>query len=190
MANAAKVDWNDITKAVPAFLTIIIMPLTYSIAYGELPFHMSWLVGRVEILQAYFQTKCISLRLDDLTVWSILSLSPYHLEYTSQHVKSHLDECIQNICLSEGPINKKRKTLGLDMNFKCYVLSICNTSSVFLEGGITPWQHIPIQKTDNLLNSWASNPSRQFQQFALLPLSQHSFKDLFFLLLVQPRRAV
>ena len=33
--NAAKVDWHDITKAVPAFLTIIIMPLTYSIAYGK-----------------------------------------------------------------------------------------------------------------------------------------------------------
>lgn len=25
----------DITKAVPAFLTIILMPLTYSIAYGD-----------------------------------------------------------------------------------------------------------------------------------------------------------
>ena len=34
-ANAAKINWNDITKAVPAFLTIILMPLTYSIAYGE-----------------------------------------------------------------------------------------------------------------------------------------------------------
>lgn len=33
-ANAAKVDWRDITQAVPSFLTIIIMPLTYSIAYG------------------------------------------------------------------------------------------------------------------------------------------------------------
>ena len=26
--------WDDIRQAVPAFLTIIVMPLTYSIAYG------------------------------------------------------------------------------------------------------------------------------------------------------------
>lgn len=35
MINAAHIDWNDINKAVPAFLTISIMPLTYSISYGE-----------------------------------------------------------------------------------------------------------------------------------------------------------
>lgn len=35
MINAAQIDWNDINKAVPAFLTISIMPLTYSISYGE-----------------------------------------------------------------------------------------------------------------------------------------------------------
>ena len=28
------VDWGDIREAVPAFLTIAIMPLTYSVAYG------------------------------------------------------------------------------------------------------------------------------------------------------------
>jgi AGZA family xanthine/uracil permease-like MFS transporter len=28
------VAWDDIRQAVPAFLTIIVMPLTYSIAYG------------------------------------------------------------------------------------------------------------------------------------------------------------
>ena len=29
-----KIEWNDPTIAVPAFLTIAIMPLTYSISYG------------------------------------------------------------------------------------------------------------------------------------------------------------
>ncbi len=34
MNNIKKIDWNDITEAFPAFLTIIIMPLTFSIAEG------------------------------------------------------------------------------------------------------------------------------------------------------------
>ncbi|MFC7198965.1 NCS2 family permease [Halospeciosus flavus] len=34
LGNAADVDWHDPTHAVPAGLTIIAMPLTYSIAYG------------------------------------------------------------------------------------------------------------------------------------------------------------
>jgi AGZA family xanthine/uracil permease-like MFS transporter len=37
MINVTKIDWNDINKAVPAFLTISIMPLTYSISYGARP---------------------------------------------------------------------------------------------------------------------------------------------------------
>ncbi|EIE24456.1 hypothetical protein COCSUDRAFT_14437, partial [Coccomyxa subellipsoidea C-169] len=36
MVNITMIDWNDVNKAVPAFITISIMPLTYSIAYGEL----------------------------------------------------------------------------------------------------------------------------------------------------------
>jgi len=50
MLNAAKVQWNDITKAVPAFLTIVIMPLTYSIAYGVI-------AGIVSYFIAYFTTR-------------------------------------------------------------------------------------------------------------------------------------
>ncbi len=34
MRNITEVDWSDITHVIPAALTIIIMPLTYSIAYG------------------------------------------------------------------------------------------------------------------------------------------------------------
>ncbi|KIZ05321.1 putative MFS transporter, AGZA family, xanthine/uracil permease [Monoraphidium neglectum] len=34
MENIVDIDWSDIGQAVPAFLTIAIMPLTYSVAYG------------------------------------------------------------------------------------------------------------------------------------------------------------
>ncbi|RJS96856.1 NCS2 family permease [Halococcus sp. IIIV-5B] len=34
LRNVAEVDWNDLTHAVPAGLTILVMPFTYSIAYG------------------------------------------------------------------------------------------------------------------------------------------------------------
>eukprot|EP00488_Nonionellina_sp_1-RS-2012_P000233 TRINITY_DN10671_c0_g1_i1.p1 TRINITY_DN10671_c0_g1~~TRINITY_DN10671_c0_g1_i1.p1 ORF type:complete len:126 (-),score=16.47 TRINITY_DN10671_c0_g1_i1:50-427(-) len=34
MRSVTKIDWNDFRHAFPAFVTIIIMPFTYSIAYG------------------------------------------------------------------------------------------------------------------------------------------------------------
>jgi AGZA family xanthine/uracil permease-like MFS transporter len=34
LGNVTDIDWNDITHSIPAGMTIIIMPLTYSIAYG------------------------------------------------------------------------------------------------------------------------------------------------------------
>jgi AGZA family xanthine/uracil permease-like MFS transporter len=34
MTQIKYIDWNDITIALPAFLTIILMPFTYSIAVG------------------------------------------------------------------------------------------------------------------------------------------------------------
>jgi AGZA family xanthine/uracil permease-like MFS transporter len=34
MTQIKDIDWNDITIALPAFLTIILMPFTYSIAVG------------------------------------------------------------------------------------------------------------------------------------------------------------
>ncbi len=37
MINVVRIEWNDLNKAVPAFLTISLMPLTYSISYGALP---------------------------------------------------------------------------------------------------------------------------------------------------------
>lgn len=34
MKSVVEIDWNDVKQAVPAFMTIVLMPLTYSIAYG------------------------------------------------------------------------------------------------------------------------------------------------------------
>uniref|UniRef100_A0A2P2PI19 Xanthine/uracil permease family protein n=1 Tax=Rhizophora mucronata TaxID=61149 RepID=A0A2P2PI19_RHIMU len=34
MRSVAEIEWNDMKEAVPAFITLILMPLTYSIAYG------------------------------------------------------------------------------------------------------------------------------------------------------------
>merc|ERR1712216_750935 len=44
MRGLTKIDWNDYNSAVPAFLTIILMPLTYSIAYGIIAGIVSWIV--------------------------------------------------------------------------------------------------------------------------------------------------
>ena len=35
MINVVKIKWGNVNEAVPAFLTMILMPLTFSIAYGE-----------------------------------------------------------------------------------------------------------------------------------------------------------
>nr|XP_043633733.1 adenine/guanine permease AZG1-like [Erigeron canadensis] len=34
MRSVAEIDWEDMKQAIPAFMTLILMPLTYSIAYG------------------------------------------------------------------------------------------------------------------------------------------------------------
>ena len=34
VANVAKIPWDRIGQAIPAFITLALMPLTYSIAYG------------------------------------------------------------------------------------------------------------------------------------------------------------
>jgi AGZA family xanthine/uracil permease-like MFS transporter len=36
MRGLAQIDWNDVRSSVPAFITIVLMPFTYSIAYGIL----------------------------------------------------------------------------------------------------------------------------------------------------------
>eukprot|EP00891_Asterochloris_glomerata_P006365 jgi/Astpho2/6365/e_gw1.00091.6.1_t len=44
MMNAAKINWARTGDALPAFLAIAIMPLTYSIAYGVIAGIVSWLI--------------------------------------------------------------------------------------------------------------------------------------------------
>ena len=39
LINVVKIKWGNVNEAVPAFLTIIVMPMTYSIAYGALNSH-------------------------------------------------------------------------------------------------------------------------------------------------------
>ncbi|MCI60463.1 adenine/guanine permease AZG1-like, partial [Trifolium medium] len=34
MRSVVEIDWEDMRQAIPAFVTMILMPLTYSIAYG------------------------------------------------------------------------------------------------------------------------------------------------------------
>mmetsp|Transcript_28278 Transcript_28278/g.34339 ORF Transcript_28278/g.34339 Transcript_28278/m.34339 type:complete len:642 (+) Transcript_28278:171-2096(+) len=44
MKGIVKVDWDDYSQAIPAFVTIIVMPLTYSIAYGIIGGILSYLI--------------------------------------------------------------------------------------------------------------------------------------------------
>jgi len=44
MKGLVKVDWKDYNAAIPAFLTVAVMPLTYSIAYGLIAGISSWVV--------------------------------------------------------------------------------------------------------------------------------------------------
>ena len=39
VANVAKIPWDRIGQAIPAFITLALMPLTYSIAYGAIILH-------------------------------------------------------------------------------------------------------------------------------------------------------
>lgn len=43
LANLVKIDWSNVGEAVPAFLTVAIMPLTYSISYGVVAGVCSWI---------------------------------------------------------------------------------------------------------------------------------------------------
>ncbi len=42
MKGLTLIDWNDYSEAIPAFVTIILMPLTYSIAYGIIGGLFTW----------------------------------------------------------------------------------------------------------------------------------------------------
>lgn len=44
MCNIAGINWNKLSDGVPAFLTLAVMPLTYSIAYGLIAGIVSWII--------------------------------------------------------------------------------------------------------------------------------------------------
>ncbi|KAG2438485.1 hypothetical protein HXX76_005038 [Chlamydomonas incerta] len=50
MENLLDIDWKDYTQAIPAFITISVIPLTYSIAYGIIGGIMSYMIFYVLLL--------------------------------------------------------------------------------------------------------------------------------------------
>jgi AGZA family xanthine/uracil permease-like MFS transporter len=44
MTPVKEIDFNDYTEAIPAFLTLIVMPLAYSIADGIMLGMLSWIL--------------------------------------------------------------------------------------------------------------------------------------------------
>ena len=63
MSGISNIKWNKHGEAVPAFLTMILMPLTYSVAYGIIAGLFSWIVINVpdELYKRFSQTETIDL---------------------------------------------------------------------------------------------------------------------------------
>lgn len=60
MGHAREIDWDDMKIAFPSFLTIVLMPLSYSIAYGVLTGILAnitlWLfIGTIDIGRALWR---------------------------------------------------------------------------------------------------------------------------------------
>lgn len=60
-----QIRWDLVSQAVPAFVTVVLMPLTYSIAYGARPVH---LIGDNLLLADHF----------------VFALGPFHC-----HISTH-----------------------------------------------------------------------------------------------------
>jgi len=63
MSGISNIKWNKHGEAVPAFLTMILMPLTYSVAYGIIAGLFSWIVINVpdELYKRLSQTETVDL---------------------------------------------------------------------------------------------------------------------------------
>lgn len=60
MGHVREIDWDDMKIAFPAFLTIVLMPLSYSIAYGVLTGILAnitlWLfIGAIDMCRALWR---------------------------------------------------------------------------------------------------------------------------------------
>ena len=70
MGSVAKIDFNDMTDAIPAFLCIIAMPLAYSISEGIAIGVISWTI--ISLVSGKAKEKKVSVLMYVLTVLFIL----------------------------------------------------------------------------------------------------------------------
>jgi AGZA family xanthine/uracil permease-like MFS transporter len=86
--NLAKVQWERVDHALTAFVTIMLMPLTYSIAYGIIGGFLCWIA-----LQIIFYTLSLSLfgiKLPYEESYSIDGdIKPSHIKETHQDMTVH-----------------------------------------------------------------------------------------------------
>lgn len=76
--NVTKIDWNDMSVSIPAFLCIVLMPLTYSIAYGIIGglFMHFILLGINKIIEKFCKCKLCELPEKDAPHQSASLLKP------------------------------------------------------------------------------------------------------------------
>lgn len=98
--NIVKIDWANIQEAVPAFLTFIVMPLTYSIAYGVIAGIFSYIIinGSVYCIN-FCQLKLFGKpdHVDDGPTWKIVRQMTFVLKpdvnlHDSEAIRTFKDE--------------------------------------------------------------------------------------------------
>lgn len=84
--NIMKIRWDNVQEAVPAFLTMIAMPFTYSVAYGFIAGIMGWIIINVSVLCInYVETAVFKVPADaDGTLkhagtWEIVRQKTFHI---------------------------------------------------------------------------------------------------------------
>jgi AGZA family xanthine/uracil permease-like MFS transporter len=82
--NILKIRWENVQEAVPAFLTMIAMPMTYSVAYGFIAGIFGWIlingsVFCINFVQSYFWPKSEDPTLTRMATWKIARQMTFHL---------------------------------------------------------------------------------------------------------------
>eukprot|EP01023_Acetabularia_acetabulum_P020667 TRINITY_DN207_c0_g1_i14.p1 TRINITY_DN207_c0_g1~~TRINITY_DN207_c0_g1_i14.p1 ORF type:complete len:563 (+),score=126.84 TRINITY_DN207_c0_g1_i14:182-1870(+) len=87
-ANVVRIRWDRLGDAIPAFLTLAIMPLTYSIAYGIIAGLGSWIVLNgadfiIEVVLGFIRTGKLEFpkKFDD---WNTVPEDPYQVKQQEQ----------------------------------------------------------------------------------------------------------
>ncbi|KAI3428274.1 hypothetical protein D9Q98_006653 [Chlorella vulgaris] len=83
--NILKIRWENVQEAVPAFLTMITMPITYSVAYGFIAGIIGWViingsVFAINFVQSYFWPKSDDPTLTRAGTWKIARQMTFHLD--------------------------------------------------------------------------------------------------------------